>query len=179
MSSLFSTADEVMYQMSPEDLRKLIPTGSHERKFVTLYRLFNSAGELLYVGISQHVFQRLEQHAIGRKWSKDVARVEMTHYDDRAKARSAETAAIQSEKPRYNITDNSLGFVWDGDRLQRARQAAGMTQGALADELFVSVSTIAKYEQNNARPAIDKLVLMAQALSVSADYLLGIDEGER
>lgn len=61
-----------------------------------------------------------------------------------------------------------------GSRLKEARNEAGMTQQQLADILGVAKSTVAGYESGNREPDFFKIKLIAQTLSVDADYLLGI-----
>lgn len=61
-----------------------------------------------------------------------------------------------------------------GDRLQRARKAANMTQTDLADRASVRQSTISRYEQNDEKAAHSSEVLsqLAAALGVTLEYLI-------
>lgn len=68
-----------------------------------LYRHFDSSGALLYVGISVSALQRLKAHRDGSAWFDSIARVEIQAFTSRQEAEAAERAAIQSEKPRWNI----------------------------------------------------------------------------
>ncbi len=68
--------------------------------------------------------------------------------------------------------DTAKGF---GRRLAQLRKAAGYTQQQLADEVGVSRRMIAYYEGETGHPPASFLVDLAQALSVSADTLLGIE----
>ncbi len=61
-----------------------------------------------------------------------------------------------------------------GLRLKEARKHAGITQQQLADILGVAKSTVAGYESGNREPDFFKIKLIAQTLSIDADYLLGI-----
>jgi len=67
-----------------------------------LYRHFDADGELLYVGISLSVMQRLSQHS-SSPWSDKIARVEIEHLESREAALEAEGKAIASENPAFNI----------------------------------------------------------------------------
>jgi len=69
----------------------------------TLYRFYDGSGSLLYVGIAGNPGRRFEQHAKTKHWWADVASVAITHYQTRDEALVAETAAIQTEAPAYNI----------------------------------------------------------------------------
>lgn len=61
-----------------------------------------------------------------------------------------------------------------GNRLQLARQAAGLSLRALADRLenVVSAQAILKYEKDRAMPGSQVLLGLCKALNVSPDYLL-------
>ncbi|WP_051813489.1 GIY-YIG nuclease family protein [Kitasatospora sp. MBT63] len=67
-----------------------------------LYRLFDAAGVLLYVGIASHLPRRFEKHAKDKPWWTDVARKEIEWFDGRSAAESAEEFAIVAERPLHN-----------------------------------------------------------------------------
>lgn len=69
----------------------------------TVYRMFDEAGYLLYVGISMRVMERLSAHRAGKSWWTEIARIDMHHYRNRWVARIVERNAIAKENPRYNI----------------------------------------------------------------------------
>lgn len=70
-----------------------------------LYRFFDSAGALLYVGITSSPSARFAMHSKKSQWWKDVdhARTTVEHHESRTLAAAAELAAIKSEGPRWNI----------------------------------------------------------------------------
>lgn len=70
-----------------------------------LYRLFGHDGTLLYVGIASNPRLRWKQHARAATWwdQVDPGRTRVEWYPSRASARSAETVAIMSEVPSYNV----------------------------------------------------------------------------
>lgn len=68
-----------------------------------LYRHFDQAGKLLYVGISISAVGRLAAHAQRSRWTHLVARVEITKYPSRKAALIAEEVAIRDERPEFNI----------------------------------------------------------------------------
>ena len=72
-----------------------------------VYRLWDDAGDLLYVGISKTLVNRLTQHDESQPWAAEVASVTAKRYPSRDKARAAEIEAIQTENPRYNIRDRA------------------------------------------------------------------------
>lgn len=88
----------------------------------TLYRMFDAAGQLLYVGISARALGRWEAHRHDKSWWSEVDRITVEHFPSREEALAAETAAIIAERPRYNIA-GAIG------------SAALSVQEVLADEL--------------------------------------------
>lgn len=68
-----------------------------------LYRFFNEAGELLYVGITKDPFNRFKGHQSEKQWFPEVSRSTMQHFPTRADLIVAEEKAIQEESPKYNI----------------------------------------------------------------------------
>ena len=72
-----------------------------------LYRLFDGGDTLLYVGITEHVAHRFQQHAALQRWWPEVARKTVQWYNSRPDATEAERIAISEESPRYNIAGSS------------------------------------------------------------------------
>jgi predicted GIY-YIG superfamily endonuclease len=68
-----------------------------------LYRFFDTDGVLLYVGITNNPSRRFTQHGVSREWWHEVDTIRMERFPDRKSVLAAEKAAIQSERPRYNI----------------------------------------------------------------------------
>jgi transcriptional regulator with XRE-family HTH domain len=66
-----------------------------------------------------------------------------------------------------------------GDRLANLRKAAGITQTALAIEIGISQRMMAYYESPTAYPPANLLPLIANALGVSVDALLGVESSKR
>ncbi len=73
----------------------------------TLYRYFDSEGQLLYVGITGDNTKRQSQHRRNSFWFGKIASATFEHFDTRAEADSAETLAIKNEKPLHNIAKTS------------------------------------------------------------------------
>lgn len=69
----------------------------------TLYRLYNAADELLYVGIAGNPGRRFEQHRKDKPWWGDVATTRLQHFSTREEAMAAELEAIRTENPTHNI----------------------------------------------------------------------------
>jgi hypothetical protein len=66
-----------------------------------LYRLYNAAGELIYVGITERFGGRFSQHEHSQWW-REVERIELEPHPTRAEAQAAEMAVIRAELPKYN-----------------------------------------------------------------------------
>lgn len=57
-------------------------------------------------------------------------------------------------------------------RLNQTRKEKGFTAQQMADALGTGIRNYRKYESGDAKPTIDGLVLIADILGVSTDYLL-------
>jgi predicted GIY-YIG superfamily endonuclease len=68
----------------------------------TLYRVYDNADRLIYVGISERVFDRLGQHTRDG-WTVYAVKVTLQRYTDREAAAAAEGAAIRDEDPVWNL----------------------------------------------------------------------------
>ena len=63
-----------------------------------------------------------------------------------------------------------------GQRLNETRKAKGFTAQQMSDTLSVGLRTYRNYESGGSFPDFEKLVLIADKLDVSTDYLLCRDE---
>lgn len=61
-------------------------------------------------------------------------------------------------------------------QLKKQRQAQGLTQQALADQLHVTRQTVSRWENGSTYPNLDTLVELSERLSISLDKLLKSDE---
>lgn len=67
-----------------------------------VYRVFAAGGELLYVGCSVNVFNRLREHKAYAGWWHLAHTGTVHRYPNRAHALSIEAEAIRSESPTAN-----------------------------------------------------------------------------
>lgn len=82
----------------------IAPDDPYAPESVAVYRAFNVAGALLYVGVSDHPKRRFQQHATDKYWwRQDVSRWEVAWFPDREAALAEEARAIHDETPAYNI----------------------------------------------------------------------------
>ncbi|WP_420124375.1 GIY-YIG nuclease family protein [Nakamurella sp.] len=87
-----------------------------------LYRLFDRAGNLLYIGITVNPPSRFGQHADEKPWWPEVdpERIALTWFDTRAEAEKLELLAVRDERPLHNVvTADAAGrprFIRDPNR---------------------------------------------------------------
>lgn len=84
-----------------------------------LYRFYNAADELLYIGITNRIPRRLGQHSDTKPWYTEVATITVEHHPTRMVALNVEKRAIKAEHPRYNVVHN------DRPRSRRAAAPSG------------------------------------------------------
>ena len=68
-----------------------------------LYRLFNDADVLLYVGVANRPPERLGTHLSLKRWWSHVDRIEVEWHPTRRDALLAERQSVIAESPLYNI----------------------------------------------------------------------------
>lgn len=76
-----------------------------------LYRFFDAAGRLLYVGVSGNTETRWRQHAESKPWWPDVADKTTEWLDSRPEALDAERVAIRTEKPLHNHQNKPSSII--------------------------------------------------------------------
>lgn len=114
-----------------------------------LYRFFDSAGELLYVGITRDLGARLAAHRRVSEWWDLAARGATETYPSRAEAELAEAVAIHAERPLYNTNRPTEQKV--------ARLCAARLAGEVVDvtELVAEVerlrATVAEHQVERVR----------------------------
>ena len=77
-----------------------------------------------------------------------------------------------------SLQDVSVEYTTFGKRLRHIRKERGMTQDDFAKLLGTSKQILSRYEREDRSPRIEVVRKYAEALKVSADYLLGDDEAE-
>lgn len=84
------------------------------------YQCWGRAGQLLYVGITNDLPRRMQQHALDKFWWSEVAEVTSRGFSREIEARWAEWALITTRRPPYNsssappktpdaVTDSPIG----------------------------------------------------------------------
>jgi len=67
-----------------------------------------------------------------------------------------------------------MANVFRGDRLKQVREAAGLTQGELAERVGAGTNQIWRYEKGDSEPSAEVLASLATELGVTADWFLGL-----
>jgi transcriptional regulator with XRE-family HTH domain len=67
---------------------------------------------------------------------------------------------------------SSLSVIFP-ERLKKARESRGLSQGELAQRAGLQPSAISHFESGTRKPSFDNLRRLADALDFSTDYLLG------
>lgn len=68
----------------------------------TVYRQYDRAGNLLYVGMSRRLRNRIKQHRRSPWWS-EITKISYRRYQSEGQALDAEAEAIAVESPKYNV----------------------------------------------------------------------------
>lgn len=91
-----------------------------------LYRFYDEAGHLIYIGITNDPGRRFTQHGSTKVWWRAVRGISLEWHLTRTEALAAEKRAIKVERPMMNVVRASLpdsqawkcGHCWncaDGD----------------------------------------------------------------
>jgi Arm DNA-binding domain len=71
-----------------------------------LYRHYHPNGGLLYVGVSLEPLRRQDSHLKAATWRDMICRILIEPFDTREEALAAETIAIRTEFPKFNLIHN-------------------------------------------------------------------------
>ena len=63
-----------------------------------------------------------------------------------------------------------------GSRVKKLRKEHHWTQKQLGKMMGLNDTTVSNWENGNTTPTIDELVILVRLLSVSSDYILGIED---
>jgi predicted GIY-YIG superfamily endonuclease len=104
-----------------------------------VYRFYDSAGQLLYVGITFDIGPRFASHARKASWWCDQHSAVVVWRGTRAEAADEERKAIRGERPLHNISGTRVSRT----RVRRMRPDA-LTRQAIALEVRVEVARSGK-----------------------------------
>lgn len=133
-----------------------------------VYRLYDRDGDLLYVGVTDNLANRLTGHERGPAlWWGAVHRVEWDLYKTRAEAEHAESYTIEEQVPQHNLRDNGRrvlaaqmghrrpydGEAWRrlGAMLRDRRTTMRRTQKAVAADIGYDVKDYRALEHGESK----------------------------
>ena len=139
------------------------PQAELEAAPTTLYRAFDDAGRLLYIGIAVNWASRWERHRQRSAWFDEVARLDLRTYPTRSSAALAEAAAIRAEKPVHNIEHTDRDTRPEQWRKRKANMADRLSsvEGNLNPD-----SLVGSFFHSGARPGWQGCVVAEPASSV-------------
>jgi predicted GIY-YIG superfamily endonuclease len=143
-----------------------------------LYRFFDTAGRLLYVGITQNPQLRLRDHRAMKDWWAEVANVTMEHFDSRQAVEAAERIAVRTENPVHNtvrFSQKRRRVTPPMVSLTVARSARGISVEQICEHLRGKHSIAADPEMvadiENGAGTAPQLAAYADALGISTDVI--------
>lgn len=92
------------------------------QRWFYVYRYFNQAGELLYVGVTAEPYTRWTQHRRLREWSHEVTHVSLEQFAYEDLAYAHERKVIRAEAPRYNVKSTEAHDAEMTERMASARR---------------------------------------------------------
>lgn len=100
----------------------------YERPFsggAGVYWLYDSAGQLLYIGVGWEPSYRWRRHAKKKDWwpQVDPTRTKLEWFRVYADALDRETAAIKADKPLHNMTHSTTRAHWAAGSPRKPRVA--------------------------------------------------------
>lgn len=140
-----------------------------------VYRLFDADDRLLYIGCTDNVSRRVNQHISGGTGGgQAVTRYTVDIHPDRETALDAEGAAIYAESPIHNIQRQApREFSLIGGTFKMMRKAHGVSITELAEKIGTTPWELAAIESGQRDPAylyerINAAILTLPAPEVSA-----------
>lgn len=103
-----------------------------------IYRFFDDAGRLLYIGITYDIAARFRQHAASKLWwpMVNLSRTTVEWLADRETAEREELSAIGLERPRFNLVvpdETGNRIVLPSTEIDEAGVPVGRTSEELED----------------------------------------------
>ena len=95
-----------------------------------VYRAYDGAGALLYVGATRNKRQRMSAHEHSSPWWARACRVDFRDYQDAARADRIEGRAIRPLRPEFNVMEQV------DQRARRTVSGAGMAAAKAAGQKF-------------------------------------------
>lgn len=94
-----SVQNEAPVELIPVSVR---PASPPDESAAAVYRLYDRAGALLYIGSTNNPAVRWSKHKGSKQWWPEVAAYALTWWPSRAEAFAQEFQVIRAEQPMYN-----------------------------------------------------------------------------
>lgn len=151
-----------------------------------VYRIYDTDGALLYVGVSADFGYRWTAHARTQPWWQDVGRQTIEWHESRAAALAAEAAAIEAEKPKHNgwrpggINRPEEVEQAAASRLRELRQRSGWSQSDMAGQMGARgwpwhQQTVARVEAGLRPLRLGELADVATIFGLTPAALISVD----
>ena len=114
-------SDATIWLPSPQLLAEVLHPYAPPVEPTALYRCFDAAGTLLYVGVTGDPAARWSHHRSTKAWWPQVETKHVAWFGYRGLAEEAERCAIRTELPRYNIAGHPERQAERADREVLAR----------------------------------------------------------
>lgn len=153
-----------------------------------VYRAFDEAGALLYVGATSDLGRRFVNHKSGASWFDELRTITVAHYPTREESLAAERDAIASEGPRYNQPAhpprrraNPIALTARGvTPLKLAIAASGMKVQDIASEMAIDPTRISRWASANSTsaPSAANAAVLARILGTTVEALWPLEQSE-
>ena len=125
----------------------------------TLYRLYDEAGVLRYVGATSCLEARLAYHKQRKLWFHKVAKVETCQFEDKDAALEREAKEIKELQPAFNILQKTTGIKWGAGEAKRRNEKYPYIGCRFSDELEQRIRALAKSSNRSISSICKEMVL--------------------
>jgi DNA-binding XRE family transcriptional regulator len=130
----------------------------------TLYILYGSDDQPLYIGRTRSLEARLKQHYYSQEWIHEVLDIRLIHDLDAIDANILELVLIAKLSPKYNVMGKGERADIDFEEVHRRRERLGWSQVRLSREASVAKQTIVNLENGHYNPRWETLEKIMDAL---------------
>lgn len=116
----------------------------HPDDKTTLYRAYDSEENLIYVGISCWLPDRIKAHQRHSGWHDHAAKILLDHFDSRDEALAAEKKYIEEQAPAFNVAHNPNAQPARRTTLHRYEYSPSPEEIALGEEMDSIIAGIIK-----------------------------------
>lgn len=140
------------------------------KKRVSVYRCMNSAGDVIYIGMSRSIVDRFVTHQSASTWLADVSGIHVDLFDCEITAARSERDAIALLRPKHNTPSPSMSEI-EQMRISKRPETAGLGRPAgITYTLAQANAMIRLWHDDNPRR-------MPKEVAALADTILGLEPG--